>query len=123
MKRMNITLPVFFAAILSMLIIPVIAAAHAPENIAFSYSQTSQMLTVTIMHDTPSPKSHYIKSVTFTKNGQPAGSYTYHSQPTTYEASYSYKIPAKIGDKIELTASCSVSGSKTVKWTVKAQQS
>jgi len=123
MKEKSIFSGALFAAILLGLIVPMTLAAHPPGSITFVYNQSEQTLTVTIVHETSSPGSHYINKVILKKNGIPAGSYTYQNQPASPEFSYSYKLPAKIGDAVEITASCNVRGSKTVKWVVQQKLS
>lgn len=109
------------AAIFCLAIIPMSAMAHPPGSVKLSYNLSAQTLTVTIVHNTSSPNSHYINKVTIKKNGNPAESYTYQNQSDPSEFSYTYKLSAKMGDTIEVTASCSVYGKKTAKLILQRQ--
>ena len=83
-----------------------------------SYDSTSQMLTVTITHKSPFPSFHYIKSVEIKKNGIVVSTNQYKNQPDQATFTYSYKVAATVGDTLEVKASCSLYGSKTVNLTV-----
>jgi hypothetical protein len=97
--------------------------ANPPGSVNLSYNLSAQTLTVTIVHKTSSPNSHYINKVAIKQNGKPAGIYTYQNQPDPSEFSYTYKLPAKIGDTVEVTAFCSFFGSKTENLIVKKELS
>jgi hypothetical protein len=51
-------------------------------------------------------------------NGKSVSSNDYKSQPDKSQFVYSYKVQAAKGDVLEVTASCNIYGSKTVKLTV-----
>lgn len=119
----TIILFTLFAATFLLTIAPAIVGAHAPGSVTLSYNSATQTLTVTVVHQTGSPNSHYIKKVEIKKNGKSADTYNYQSQPDPSEFSYTYNIPAKMGDKLEVTASCSIFGSKTATLIVQKQLS
>ena len=122
-SKSNIILCTLLAVIFCLTIIPMTAKAHPPESVTLGYNLSSKTLTVTIVHNSSSPNSHYINKVTLKKNGKPAGSYTYQNQPDPSEVIYTYKIPANIGDTFEVTAFCSKFGTKTAILIVKKQLS
>ena len=97
---------------------PQTSLANAPQDVKLSYDSQSQMLTVTITHKSPFPGFHYIKHVEIYKNGNLLSDNKYDKQPDQATFSYSYKIPAAAGEKLEAKASCSLYGSKTVNLTV-----
>jgi hypothetical protein len=100
-------------------IAPVPANATPPSDVQLSYNMSDQTLTATITHASFMPGIHYIKTVEIKKNGQTISTNTYKSQPDKKTFTYTYKIPAGIGDEFEVTASCNMYGSKTVKIVVK----
>ena len=97
---------------------PQASLANAPQDVKLSYDSSSQMLTVTITHKSPFPKLHYIKIVEIKKNGIVVSTNKYENQPDQATFTYSYKIPATSGETLEVTASCSLYGSKTTNLTV-----
>ncbi len=87
--------------------------AHAPQNISLEYDLTTQTLTVNIEHWAVTPTVHYIERVDIHKNGKKVEAEYYQNQPDPETFSYTYKIPAVVGDVLQVKANCSVSGSKT----------
>lgn len=94
--------------------------AHAPRTVDLSYDLAQQVLTVTIDHWAVSTSTHFIEKVVIKKNGKVVEKMEYKSQPTAEEFSYTYNLPAEPGDRFEVTATCSVHGSKKSALTVKA---
>lgn len=92
--------------------------ANAPQDVKLSYDSQSQVLTVTITHKSPFPNYHYIKIVEIKKNGIVVSTNKYENQPDQATFTYSYKVPATVGDTLEAKASCSLYGSKTTNLTV-----
>jgi hypothetical protein len=111
-----------FAGILMVLAVcfmyPQASLAHAPQDVKLVYNSQSQMLTVTITHKSPLPNYHYINSVEVKKNDNIQSTNKYKNQPDQDTFTYSYKVPAAAGETLEVTASCSLFGSKTVNLTV-----
>lgn len=93
---------------------PQTSLANAPQDVKLSYDSPSQMLTVTITHKSPFPNFHYIKIVEIKNNGNIVSTNKYNNQPDQATFTYSYKVPAKVGETLEVKASCSLYGSKTV---------
>ncbi len=88
-------------------------SAHSPENVQLEYDSYSQVLKVTITHNTSSPDSHYVKKVTIVKNGSVLSTNDYDSQPEKDTFTYSYGVSVEDGDTFEVTAYCSIFGDKT----------
>ena len=97
---------------------PQTSFANPPKDVQVSYDSTSQILTVAITHKSPFPSFHYIKSVEVKNNGNIVSSNKYKNQPDQATFTYSYKVPANAGETLEVTASCSLYGSKTTNITV-----
>jgi thymidine kinase len=100
---------------------PMAVMAHPPKTFTAVYDIASQKLTVRIDHGTFSPKMHYINIVEVKKNAQVVINQTYKSQPDKNPFEYTYELPARAGDVLEIKASCNMYGSKTISITV-AQQ-
>jgi hypothetical protein len=90
-----------------------LAYANQPQDVKLAYDSNAQTLTVTITHKSSFTSFHYVKSVEIEKNGIGIITNTYHSQPDPATFAYNYKISAGKGDTLEVTANCSLSGSKT----------
>lgn len=97
---------------------PMAVMAHPPKSLTAAYDIQSQKLTVRIDHGSFSPSMHYINKVEVKKNGQPVINQTYKNQPDKNPFEYTYEIPAKAGDVLEIKATCNMYGSKTVSITV-----
>jgi hypothetical protein len=111
---------VFGALVLGICLnMPVPANATPPSDIQLSYNMSDQTLTATITHASFMPGIHYIKIVQIKKNGQMISTNTYKNQPDKKLFTYFYKIPASIGEEFEVTASCSIYGSRTAKLSIK----
>ena len=61
---------------------------------------------------------HHIKSVEIKKNAVVISTTNYDTQPAESPFTYTYKVAAAEGDKLEVNATCNLSGSKTVAITV-----
>ena len=114
-NKVLIIVLVFFAACF---ICPQTSSAHAPKDVQLSYDSTSQMLTVTITHQSPFPNVHYIKIVEIKKNGNAVNANNYKNQPDQATFAYSYKVSAAAGETLEVKAICSLYGSRTENLTV-----
>ncbi len=104
------------------LFMPQQALADPPKDVVLTYDVPAQTLTVTITHKSPFRSLHYIKQVDIRKNNGPAEKNAYTSQPDKSPFAYTYKIPAAVSDKLEVTATCNIQGSKTVSLTVGEQK-
>ena len=97
---------------------PRMSFATSPQDVKLAYDAGTQELTVTITHPSAFPSHHYIKYVAITKNGADVIKNTYENQPDTDTFAYTYKVPAADGEMLEVTATCSWYGHKTVNMTV-----
>jgi hypothetical protein len=97
---------------------PQMSFATSPQDVKLEYDAGTQMLTVTITHPSSFPNYHYIKYVEIKKNGADAMKNTYENQPGMDTFAYTYKISAAEGETLEVTATCSMYGHKTVNLTV-----
>jgi desulfoferrodoxin (superoxide reductase-like protein) len=93
-------------------------SAHAPSGINASFNSKTGELTLKVMHDVGKSKvkdvsKHFIKSIEIKLNGQALTTLTFDKQETPAYQSAKYKIdkPYKKGDKISITATCSLKGS------------
>lgn len=115
MKKGMIIIFTLFAAIMIAAMAPMQASANAPSSVTLSYDGATQTLKVTIVHAVSSPDSHYIKTVEIKKNDNSVETAKYQSQPSPDEFSYTFKVPAKAGDTLEVKAKCNYFGSKSAK--------
>jgi len=122
MKRQGRSLILACKAVLIFLVLcflyPQMSFATSPQDVKLAYDTGTQMLTVTITHPSSFPSYHYIKYVAITKNGADVMKNTYESQPDVDTFAYTYKVPAADGETLEVTATCSMYGYKTVNMTV-----
>jgi hypothetical protein len=100
---------------LFVLSLPHVAFAHSPDKVEVFYDFKAQTLIVKITHPSNNPGRHFIKEVTVKKNGAVVQQTAYNKQDGDV-FTYSYKMPVKGEDVIEVTAVCSIQGSKTVKY-------
>ena len=101
---------------------PMDAYAHPPKEVKLVYNISLQKLEVTVTHETSFPGYHYVKQIEIKKKGDSVSAHNYQSQPAKAEFTYKYDVSAAEGDVLEVTAQCNLSGSKTVKITVGAQE-
>jgi desulfoferrodoxin (superoxide reductase-like protein) len=91
--------------------------ANGPQDVKLEYNASTQNLAVTITHNSSSSGFHYIKYVDIKKNSVILSTEKYDSQ-SAGTFTYNYKVPAMAGDKLEVTATCNLFGSKTAAITV-----
>jgi len=95
------------------------ATAHPPKEVTLSYDTKAKILKVKILHSSPAPSWHYIKTVAVEKNKQPVATYPYQSQPGK-EFTYEYEVAALPGDTFVVTVTCNMYGSRTESLTIPA---
>ena len=98
---------------------PQMSFATSPQDMKLEYDANTQVLTVTITHPSSFPNYHYIKYVEIKKNGVDVMKNSYKNQPAQAIFTYTYKVSAAEYEELEVTATCSVYGSKTVNLTVR----
>lgn len=122
MKKIHIILACILSALLFVLMIfclyPQVSYANAPQNVTLEYDSSAQTLAVTIKHKSSFPGFHHIKTVEIKKNSAAFSKTNYDTQPDKSPFTYTYKVTATEGDKLEVTATCNLSGSKTADITV-----
>ncbi len=122
MKRTSAISTFIFGALLFVLMVlcfyPQISYADAPQDVKLSYDFSTQTLAVTITHKASFPSMHYIKSVEIKKNSAMISTTKYDTQPAEAPFTYTYKVAAAEGDKLEVNATCSLSGSKVATVTI-----
>ncbi len=101
------------------MILPGMATAHPPKEVSLSYDTKAKILKVKILHSSPAPSWHYIKTVAVEKNKKPVATYPYQSQPGK-EFTYEYEVTAQPGDTFVVTVTCNMYGSRTESLTIPA---
>jgi hypothetical protein len=121
MKKQSVISTSIFIALVFVLMIfyfyPQVSYADAPKDVTLKYDSSTQTLAVTITHKA-SFSFHHIKSVEIKKNAAVISTTNYDTQPKEVPFTYTYKVAAAEGDKLEVAATCSLSGSKTATITV-----
>jgi desulfoferrodoxin (superoxide reductase-like protein) len=121
MKKQSVISTSIFIALVFVLMIfyfyPQVSYADAPKDVTLEYDSSAQTLAVTITHKA-SFSFHHIKSVEIKKNSAVISTTNYDTQPKEVPFTYTYKVAAAEGDKLEVTATCNMSGSKTATITV-----
>jgi len=122
MKKTTVISTSIFSALLFVLMVfclyPQVSYADAPQDVKLNYDFNAQTLAVTITHKASFPGMHHIKSVEIKKNSAVISTTNYDTQPAESPFTYTYKVAAIEGDKLEVTATCNLSGSKTATITV-----
>ena len=122
MKRTPVISTSIFSALLFVLMVfclyPQVSYADAPQDVTLEYDSSAQTLAVTITHKSSFPGFHHIKTVEIKKNSAVISTTNYDTQPKEVPFTLTYKVPAAEGEKLEVTATCSLSGSKTTTITV-----
>ena len=122
MKRQSVISTIFFSVFLFVSMIfcfyPQVSYADAPQDVKIEYDSSAQTLAVTITHKSSFPGFHHIKTVEIKKNAAVISTTNYDTQPKEVPFTLTYKVPAAEGEKLEVTATCSLSGSKTTTITV-----
>jgi hypothetical protein len=109
-RRVVLPLCVFF------FLYPGTSLATSPQDVKLDYDAATETLSVTITHPSSFPSFHYIKYVEI-DNGSGAIRNTYESQPDQDTFTYTYKVSASPGVTLEVSATCSMYGYKTVNLT------
>ena len=100
---------------LAVIMLPLVTPAQAdpPQEVVLSYDSAAQILTVSVTHKTLFAGLHYVKRIEIKKNGAPAGTFDFKSQPDRKTFSQSWPIETKTGDTLDVTAECNLQGNKT----------
>lgn len=100
-----------YLMLIAMIVFSTQSIAHPPQDMILDYDFETEILSVTITHNSPSPTVHYINRIDIKRNDETIISETYDSQPTTSEFTYTYEVVANAGDELEVTAFCNIQGS------------
>lgn len=101
--------------ILLLALFPASSGANPPQEVALSYDQARRTLEVRITHASKDPATHYVKKVEIKRAGKAITTTEYQSQPGGATFAYVYPVEIGAGDVLEVTATCSIFGSKTAK--------
>ena len=85
-------------------------SAHEPIVQSISFRYASNELTVEVTHSVDNVSTHYIKQIVVEKNSVVVLTRDYTRQNTTSGMSAVFIVEAGIGDILEVTAKCSISG-------------
>jgi hypothetical protein len=117
MKKTSVISTLVLSMLLFVLMIfcfsPRVSYADAPQDVKMEYDSSAQTLAVTITHKSSFPGFHHIKTVEIKKNAAVISTTNYDTQPGKSPFTYTYKVAVAEGDKLEVTAACNMSGSKT----------
>jgi hypothetical protein len=117
MKRTSVISTLVLSLLLFVLMFfcfsPCVSYADAPQDLKIEYDSGTQTLAVTITHKSSFPGIHHIKTVEIKKNAAVISTTNYDTQPGKSPFTYTYKVAAAEGDKLEVTTTCNMSGSKT----------
>jgi desulfoferrodoxin (superoxide reductase-like protein) len=102
---------------------------HPPTGIDFTYdlSQDNGVLTVNVNHSLKTspvsdPAKHYIKEVVLKVNGKQVEKQTFSKQDTIDGQIVIFKAKLKEGDKVSVSATCNMIGSKSVSYVIPKKQ-
>ncbi len=98
-----------------------VSNADAPKDVTVKYDSGSQTLSVIITHKSMFPGMHHVKTVEIKKNNMVVSTTSYDTQSKDIPFTHTYKVEAAKGDKLEVTATCNLSGSKTATLTLSAE--
>ena len=94
------------------------AGATPPSAMSLHYDRNAGLLSVTITHATLDVRTHYIREVAVSLNGQMLNDSHYTSQPDPDTFTYTFPVVAHPGDVLEATATCNLIGSASRSITV-----
>lgn len=102
-------------ALLVALLAPVVLQAHPPKDIMVTFDNETKELAVVISHYVDDPIRHYIDRIVVELNDEEIITQKLMMQATKAEQKVLYLVTdAAEGDKISVTAYCSIAGKKKV---------
>jgi hypothetical protein len=113
MKKHLLSLTLVVVWMAAALLLPQQTFADPPQDLSLRYDMKAQTLSVSITHKSTFTGFHYIKQVQIKRNDEPFETQKYDSQTGKTTFVYTYKVPAKPNDLLEVTAICNVQGQKT----------
>lgn len=101
--------------VLVLVLIAGVATAHPAKEVKIEFDPDGKMLMVTAVHDTKDVAKHFIGTVEVDLNGDKIIVQKFKSQiGADAQKAHFWVHDAKIGDEIKVTATCNISGKKTV---------
>jgi hypothetical protein len=103
-----------FIAVL-MTLTAVLAFSHPPQIKSLTFDPATKVLTVVVVHNITTTQvtdvtKHYVKAVDILVNGVKAVAASFTYQETPEGETLTYKVLAVKGDKVSVTAACSLAG-------------
>lgn len=90
------------------------AYAHPPKSVELSYDAEKGELNISVVHPVKDVKSHYIKDVIISLNGEEKELIKYEKQSDSETFSFTYQIAGlKGGDVINVVADCNKFGKRS----------
>jgi len=98
--------------------------AHPPKDVIVSYDPATQMVSITVTHlikesKATDPAKHFIKDITVFVNDAKTIVEAISAQQSDGGEKSLYLLNVKKGDKVKVTATCSLAGSKTTEIIIK----
>lgn len=111
---------IMFFITATLILFPLQVFSHPPKNIDLMFNTETKILQVIVQHEVKNPENHYIKKIEVFLNDKLRIVQNFEKQESKMSQNATYFLfDAKEGDKIKVTASCSVFGSKTSEIAVK----
>lgn len=86
-------------------------SAHPANKLKVSYTQDTQILNVSFLHEVSDPDDHYIKEIKVFLNGDEIIKQKLTSQESSVGGEFSYRIVnLEAGDKLNVTTLCNKGG-------------
>jgi hypothetical protein len=109
---------IFMFGMLLMLSFMPIIPATPPRYLKIEYSESTNILQVTLTHFSPARSIHYIYRIAIQINGVLEQSHFYTKQPHFFLNIYEFNVSASSGDVITVSAYCVLFGYNTQSTTV-----
>jgi hypothetical protein len=107
----------FIVLFISMYLLPIVTATP-PRYVGFQYDESTDTLTVKVLHFSPIRSIHYIYRIIVEKNGVLDQVHFYKTQPSIFINTYKYNLSADPGDIITVSAFCVLFGYNTKTGTI-----
>jgi len=109
----------FWASLTVLIALSPFGFSHPPDSLQIAFDSTGTVMSVTVFHPVKNPANHYIDDVIVKIDGKQVIVQSFPIQITNKLQEAIYKvIGLKTGAVVEMTAVCSITGRKTVKYTV-----
>ena len=99
------------------------AFAHGPSAIEASYDLDTHILRILALHSVRNADEHYVNKIKVELNGKKIVEQRFQSQTDREHQETLFMIrDAEVGDEVEITATCNISGKKVVSIRVRAPE-